>query len=312
MSKDPLVSVIVPVYNVARYVKKCINSLTEQAYKKLEIIVVDDGATDNSGEICDELAKHDKRITVYHKMNGGLSRARNFGIKKATGKYICLVDSDDYVKKDFVRKLVYKAEIKNADIVVCSYNEQFLFARMMTGEDAAIRLLTKQENVDIVAWNKMYRRELFDKIQYPEGENYEDTLTTYKLYTEAKNVAYIGDSLYEYVERDDSITGDGEKEDRLLARERAAREAVKYFDDKRRLEKAAEIALYTANLAYMDFAINGKIGKSYYYTGKEWIIKNEKKLRKNPFLTKKLKLYLNLITRCGGLGYLIFRKVRHE
>ena len=312
MSKDPLVSVIVPVYNVARYVKKCINSLTEQAYKKLEIIVVDDGATDNSGEICDELAKHDKRITVYHKMNGGLSRARNFGIKKATGKYICLVDSDDYVKKDFVRKLVYKAEIKNADIVVCSYNEQFLFARMMTGEDAAIRLLTKQENVDIVAWNKMYRRELFDKIQYPEGENYEDTLTTYKLYTEAKNVAYIGDSLYEYVERDDIITGDGEKEDRLLARERAAREAVKYFDYKRRLEKAAEIALYTANLAYMDFAINGKIGKSYYYTGKEWIIKNEKKLRKNPFLTKKLKLYLNLITRCGGLGYLIFRKVRHE
>ena len=312
MSKDPLVSVIVPVYNVARYVEKCINSLTEQTYKKLEIIVVDDGATDNSGEICDELAKHDKRITVYHKMNGGLSRARNFGIKKATGKYICLVDSDDYVKKDFVRKLVYKAEIKNADIVVCSYNEQFLFARMMTGEDAAIRLLTKQENVDIVAWNKMYRRELFDKIQYPEGENYEDTLTTYKLYAEAKNVAYIGDSLYEYVERDDSITGDGEKEDRLLAREKAAREAVEYFDDKRRLKKAAEIALYTANLAYMDFAINGIIGRSYYYTGKEWIIKNEKKLRKNPFLTKKLKLYLNLITRCGGLGYLIFRKVRHE
>ena len=312
MSKDPLVSVIVPAYNVARYVEKCINSLTEQTYRKLEIIVVDDGATDNSGEICDELAKHDKRITVYHKMNGGLSRARNFGIKKATGKYICLVDSDDYVEKDFVRKLVYKAEIKNADIVVCSYNEKFLLARMMTGEDAAIRLLTKQENVDIVAWNKMYRRELFDKIQYPEGENYEDTLTTYKLYAEAKNVAYIGDSLYEYVERDDSITGDGEKEDRLLAREKAAREAVEYFDDRRRLKKAAEIALYTANLAYMDFAINGKIGKSYYYTGKEWIIKNEKKLRKNPFLTKKLKLYLNLITRCGGLGYLIFRKVRHE
>lgn len=312
MSKDPLITIVVPVYNVAHYVKRCIDSLTEQTYKKLEIIIVDDGSTDDSGRICDNLAKHDKRVVVYHKTNGGLSSARNFGIKKAKGKYICLVDSDDYAKKDFVRKLVFKAEIKNVDIVVCSYNDNFLYARMVTGEDAAVHLLTKQENVDIVAWNKMYRRELFDKIKYPEGENYEDTLTTYKLYAEAKNVAYIGDSLYEYVERDDSITGDGEKEDRLLAREKAAREAVEYFDDKKRLKKAAEIALYTANLAYMDFAINGQISKSLYYTGKEWILKKEKKLRKNPFLTKKLKLYLNLITRCGGLGYLLFRKVRHE
>ena len=312
MSKDPLVTIVVPVYNVMHYVEKCINSLTEQTYKKLEIIIVDDGSTDDSGKICDKLAKHERRIRVYHKANGGLSSARNFGIKKASGKYICLVDSDDYVQRDFVRKLIYKAEIKDADIVVCSYNDEILRARMLTGEKATINLLTKQKNVDIVAWNKMYRRELFGNIKYPEGENYEDTLTTYKLYAEAKNVAYIADSLYQYVERDNSITGDGEKEEKLLAREKAAREAVIYFDDNRRLKMAAEIALYTANLAYMDFAINGKIGKSYYYIGKEWIIKNEKKLRKNSFLTKKLKLYLNLITRCGGLGYLLFRKVRHE
>ena len=82
MSKGPLITIVVPVYNVARYVKRCINSLTEQTYKRLEIIIVDDGSTDNSGEICDGLAKHDKRVTVFHKTNGGLSSARNFGIKK--------------------------------------------------------------------------------------------------------------------------------------------------------------------------------------------------------------------------------------
>ena len=166
-----LVSVVVPVYGVEKYVEKCLDSLSHQSYENIEVIVVDDGSTDRSGDICEEFAKKDKRIKVFHKTNGGLSDARNYGIKRAKGEYVCLVDSDDWVKSGFVEKMVNVALRENADIVVCGYNDMVPGRITMTGEEATMRLLVEQENVDIIAWNKMYRRSLFDDVSYPEGEN---------------------------------------------------------------------------------------------------------------------------------------------
>lgn len=307
-----LVSIIVPVYNVKDYVKKCLEALIDQSYKNTEIIVVDDGATDGSGKICDEMAKEDKRIKVYHKENGGLSSARNFGIKKAKGEYICLVDSDDSVEEDFVKDMIEAALNKKADVVVCGYNNDVPAEIEMTGEEAAVRLLTKQDNMEIVAWNKMYKRELFNDIKYPEGKNYEDTLTTYKLLSVAKKVVYVLESLYIYAEREESITKNDKKIEKLMARETAAKEAMEYFDGKKKLKEAAEIAMLTANIAFIDFALNGQIDKKYSEYGRKWVINNASKLKNNQLMTSKLKMYVGMIAKGGGIMYSIFRKIRHE
>ncbi|MBR2708884.1 glycosyltransferase family 2 protein [Candidatus Saccharibacteria bacterium] len=308
----PLVSIIVPVYNVGEYVLKCLESLTNQSYERIEIIAVDDGSTDGSGETCDEFAKKDKRIKVFHKKNGGLSSARNFGIKKAKGDYICLVDSDDYVKKDFVKKLVNAAKKCDADIVVCGFNNEVPEAQKITGEDAAIRLLLEQNNMEVIAWNKMYKRVLFDDVLYPEGRNYEDTLTTYKLLSKADIVAYVGESLYVYVERGGSITNKDKKEEKLKSREQAAKEAASYFKRGTDLLQAAEIAMLTAKLAWVDFAISGDVDKSYLQKGMKWVKDHKGELHKNKFLSKKLKLYIWLVDNWGGRLYVVFRKIRHE
>ena len=310
--KQPLVSIIVPVYNVEKYVAKCLDSLLQQTYRDIEIIVVDDGTKDRSGEICDEIAKNDKRVKVFHKKNGGLSSARNYGIRKAKGDYICLVDSDDYVRSGFVELMLRAAQEDDADVVVCGYNEQKPEKMVLTGEQAAIRLLIQQDNMEIIAWNKMYKRSLFDRILYPEGHNYEDTLTTYKLLSEADKVAYVAESLYCYVERGGSITNKDDKQEKLTHRELAAKEAMEYFDGRTNLEAAAEIALLTAKLAWADFAISGAVKKSYLEESRIWVKKNKKKLLANKFLTQKLRLYIELLTHFGGTLYVTFRKVRHE
>ncbi len=308
----PLVSIVIPVYNVGEYVLKCLESLVDQSYKHIEIIVVDDGSTDGSGETCDEFAKKDERIKVFHKKNGGLSSARNFGIKESKGDFICLVDSDDYVKKDFVKKLVNAAEKCDADIVVCGFNDEVPEAKKITGEEAAIRLLLGQKNMEVIAWNKMYKRALFDDVLYPEGRNYEDTLTTYKLLSKAGIVAYVSESLYFYVERGGSITNIDKKEEKLKSREQAAKEATKYFKRGTDLQQAAEIAMLTAKLAWIDFAISGDVDKNYLQKGMKWVKDHRGELLRNKFISKKLKLYIWLVNNCGGKLYVVFRKIRHE
>ena len=298
MKDRGLISVIVPVYNIAGYVSKCLESIGRQSYADLEIIVVDDGSTDDSGKVCDGFAKKDKRIKVFHKKNGGLSDARNFGIKKAQGKMIALVDGDDYVEVNFI-KVMYEAMIKNgSDIVVCGFNGGVPNVRTISGEEATKELLVGQENMEIVAWNKLYRRELFDNIEYPMGEKYEDSLTTYKLLSLAKKVSYVPKSLYNYVIRNDSIMGQSEILERLKAREKAAREAVDYFSDNSGLKKAAEVAVLTSKYAFMDAAIHGKINSNYYKENAEWIKNNRNKYKNNKLLTKKLKVY-NFLNQIG-------------
>lgn len=308
----PLVSIVVPVYNVKDYVFKCLESLVGQSYEQIEIIVVDDGSTDESGEICDEFAHNERKVKVFHKKNGGLSSARNYGIKKAKGEYVCLVDSDDWVKKDFVTEMMEVAGKEDADVVVCGYNDLAPEQKVLSGEKATVKLLIGQENMEIIAWNKMYRRILFNEVLYPEGENYEDTLTTYKLLSKAEKVAYVAKSLYVYRERAGSIMEEGKKEEKLVAREKAAREAMGYFKNDSDLEEASWIAMLTAKLAWVDFSISGKVKKKYLNEGMNWVRKNKEKLIHNKYLNKKLRLYIILVTSFGGKLYVGLRKVRHE
>ena len=307
-----LVSIIVPVYNVERYLPKCLESLKNQTYETIEIIIVDDGSTDDSGKICDDFAKEEKRARVFHKKNGGLSSARNYGIKKAKGEYVCLVDSDDYVKTEFVERMLNSVSNEKIDVVVCGYNGSAPRPVTLTGREATIKLLTRQENLDIIAWNKMYKRELFDSVSYPKGMNYEDNLTTYKLLSKARRVAYIGESLYEYVERGESITNKSKKEEKLKYREKAAQEAIEYFKGDDDLKAAAEISMLTAKIALIDFAVSCEIGKQFLDEDIKWVNDNKNKILKNKFLNQKLRLYITLITNWKAKLYIIFRKIRHE
>lgn len=214
MSSD-LVSVIVPVYKVEQYLNRCISSIIKQSFTNLEIILVDDGSPDMCPKLCDEWALQDPRIKVVHKDNGGLSDARNAGLKKASGNYICFVDSDDYVSTEFVETLYKLICLYNTDMSAVSFQEVFSIewenaARSRRGSTAfegedALRELFSNDTYANYAWNKMYKRELFDNIKFPVGRKMEDLGTTYRLLMKAKKIAFSKEQLYYYFQREDSI-----------------------------------------------------------------------------------------------------------
>ncbi|MBR0467508.1 glycosyltransferase family 2 protein [Candidatus Saccharibacteria bacterium] len=309
----PLVSIIVPVYNIEKYILRCLKSLARQKYENIEILVIDDGSSDESGKICDEFASGNERVKVFHKKNGGLSDARNYGIRKAKGELIALVDGDDYVSEDYILVLVENLVEKDVDIVVCGYNDVVSKAGVMTGAEATANLLVGQENIDIVAWNKLYVKRLFveENIWYPVGEKNEDSLTTYKLYAAAKKVVYVDRALYNYIERDGSIMNNTETHERLKMREKAAEEAVQYFEGDVDLKKAAEVALLTAKYAFVDAGLRGEVPKSVMRENMSWIKKNIDLYCENQFVTRKIRIYNTLVKKCFW-GYKLFRRIRHE
>lgn len=207
------VSVVVPVYNVQDYLKKCVESIINQSHRDLEIILVDDGSTDISGQMCDDFAKHDSRIKVIHKINGGLSDARNKGIALATSEWITFIDSDDYVTTDYIEYLLNLVLENNSDISIATFkyvtrNKQIDKATgeisKMSKDDALERMLLN-DGFDMGAWAKLYRTEYFNDIKYPVGKLYEDSGTTYKLIDKASSVVFGSKSIYFYINRSDSI-----------------------------------------------------------------------------------------------------------
>lgn len=215
---EELISVIVPVYNVEKYLNKCIDSIINQTYKNLEIILVDDGSTDNSGKICDEYAKKDNRIIVIHKENGGLSNARNAGIKNSQGLYTSFVDSDDYILPNMIDRL-YKIMIQNqADISICNFTRSKEEMKEETTKKICIEKYSqedylkkyfkiKYQGCEYYAWNKLYKRELITPDQYPQGLTSEDVLGTYKAILKAKKIVKTNEVLYVYRINEESITG---------------------------------------------------------------------------------------------------------
>ncbi len=214
----PEISIIVPVYNVEPYLNRCLDSIINQSMKEIEILVINDGSTDKSGEICDEYAKLDDRIKVIHQKNGGLSNARNAGLEQAQGKYIMFVDSDDYVEKDFCI-IPFKAAEKNcADLVMFRYShiiDGATFTFPSNYKNLSIKNGKKsiQEAFDIMfkitsvgVWNKLYKKCLFKSIRFPEGMIYEDIGTSYKLLLESNSIYFINSVLYYYQLRNDSLS----------------------------------------------------------------------------------------------------------
>ena len=215
---QPLISVIVPCYKVEQYLPKCIDSILRQTYSNLEILLVDDGSPDRSGEICDAYAEKDERIIVIHKKNGGLSDARNVAINCAKGEWITFIDSDDYVEESYVETLYHLAEEFGCNCAVCCFRpfkgntkHQVYNVHPQKSVFTPIKALEQmfyQELFDNNAHSKLYHRKLFESgIRYPEGLFFEDLATTYKLLLASNGVAYTDAQLYNYLLREGSIEG---------------------------------------------------------------------------------------------------------
>lgn len=210
-----LISVIIPVYRVEAYLKRCVDSVLAQTYPDMEVILVDDGSPDGCPGICDRYAAADHRVKVIHQENAGLSGARNAGIEAAQGEYLAFVDSDDYLAPEFLEKL-YRACIETgSDMSVCRWEyvkgEQIPErgsgeVKVYSGREMLANLYTPDGAYFVVAWNKLYCRELFQEIRYPVGRIHEDEATTYRIFDRIKQAAYVDSSLYGYFVAPSSIT----------------------------------------------------------------------------------------------------------
>jgi len=215
---DELISIIVPVYNVEKYLNKCLDSIMTQTYKNLEIILVDDGSTDNSGMICDEYSRKDNRIKVIHKANGGVSDARNKGLEIASGDFIGFVDSDDWIDCDMYKFLYEGIKTYNADISICGhydvcYNEILHITHVkktiIYNRCEAIEELVNDNTFRCYLWNKLFKKNLFNKIKFPIEfpivRTNEDKAVMYKLFDQANTIVYLHNVLYFYRKRQGSI-----------------------------------------------------------------------------------------------------------
>ncbi len=226
--KKHLISVIVPIYKVEKYLDKCVNSIINQTYTDLEIILVDDGSPDNCSAMCDEYAKQDRRIKVIHKANGGLSDARNAGLDICKGEYIAFVDSDDWLEDNYI-KIMYDQIIEDkSDMVICGYQRVDEHNKVLNVDRIATNIVRYDNSnkfellfhnnsiARIVAWNKLYARHIFDTLRYPIGRIYEDEFVIYDVINNCNKITLLPDVLYNYLVRNDSITGTKVVTDKII------------------------------------------------------------------------------------------------
>lgn len=308
MKNNSKITVVIPVYNVEQYIEECIESVINQTYTNLEIILVDDGSTDNSGNICNKFEKIDKRIKVIHKANGGLSDARNIGLKVSTGEYIQFIDSDDYIEKDMIETLYKTINEYNADIAICNH---YVLKNGKTSNDST-GIITIYNNKEVLkeflldtkirayTWEKLWKKSLFEGIEFPFGRKFEDIATTPKLFWKAEKIVLNDIPKYYYRQREGSIMNKQSNELRL-----EYIDIVKNIDEEMKkivpeLEEYFSYNLIHAMLnTYNDIAIfkmydlidNEQVKELYKYTKK--LINNEKVkmiIEKNMSEVKKLHL----------------------
>lgn len=217
----PVISVIIPVYNVETYLSRCIDSILNQTFSDFELILVDDGSTDSSGKICDEYTEKDFRVKAVHKTNGGLSSARNTGIENSSGKYISFADSDDYISSDYLEYLYMLIKKYNADMVsasyILTYSDKTDFSsfrkpdeKLIESTSNILQFYLKQDKIhrknDYPVWIKLYKKELFSDIRFPDGKIYEDNIVNFKILKNCSRYVKSTKIIYAYFQRPASTT----------------------------------------------------------------------------------------------------------
>lgn len=254
---SPLISVIIPIYKVEQYLKRCVDSILNQTYTNLEIILVDDGSPDSCPKLCDDYATLDSRVKVVHKENGGLSSARNAGLDICKGEYIAFVDSDDFVSKYFIEYL-YQAIVETCvEIGITEYRsfrqDEKSFDKQglvnYTVEKQSLeRIIVRYSSINshdsmltIVSWNKLYKANLFNKVRFPAGKCYEDAATTYKILNQCNEFAFIKIPLYYYFLRQDSISGEKAFTEKYLDLFDALKKSNEFFIEQNKKQLASFI-----------------------------------------------------------------------
>lgn len=242
-----LVSVIIPVYNVEKYIRTCLDSVLAQSWTNLEIFLIDDGSDDGSEKICDEYAGRDKRIIVVHQANRGLSAARNAGLALAHGEYLVFVDSDDCIRRDFVQRLHQLMAEQAADIGICDYEcrKKGSFSGRKKKKETlrkldAVQMLErwhgKDTRIETVVWNKMYRRTVFgideNRIIFPEGKLFEDVYITHRLIANAQSCVITSEKMYEYTIRKSGIVRAGVTKKKVMDSWEAQDARMKFFQER--------------------------------------------------------------------------------
>lgn len=321
-----LISVIVPVYNVESYLEKCIESIQNQSYKSLEIILVNDGSTDSSGDICDKYATCDKRIRVIHQKNGGISSARNTGLEVANGDYIAFVDSDDYIEPKMYEDLLNVLKEYNLDIIDCgSFRDK---NGMITGgcNDGQIEIYEKDDALRLAmhdgftsVWNKLYKRDIVINIRFPEGRKFEDSAISYLYIANANRIGHINRSYYYYRLNLNSTTQTSfdpkSRWDFVLGYEERLKYAIEhqlpYIDDCNSLLMKAVLSCLTAYYAKPK-------GNQVYYDNCKKMIENYRNDTSYKQLNFKYKIFLwsfgraDFIHKVGASLSYLAKEVRHR
>lgn len=309
--QNPLVSIIVPIYKVEPYLRRCLDSIVNQTYTNLEIILVDDGSPDACPQICDEYAARDKRIVVIHKENGGLSDARNAGLDICKGEYISFVDSDDWIDKHFVELLVGCIQNKNADIAIGKYKKVYNYyennkfenkytpqIEILSNIASVEKLFGKDEVTFVIAWGKIYRKTLFNGIRFPVGKLYEDEYITYQLLYKSSRTVYLKKILYFYFQRAQSIMSLAEKNSLRLLNVRMERFLFfKKHAEKLIVEKCLRNLCWDILFAWWTFEKKGNVPL---FSSSEEILHKYRELTEVYFSTGRL--------TCGKIIHKFFSK----
>lgn len=294
---QPLISVIIPIYNVEKYLKKCITSVINQDYKNLDIILVDDGSTDSSGYIAEQLALKDDRITVIHQTNQGLSSARNHGLEKMNGSYVTFIDSDDYVANDYVSYLYGLIHENNCQLAICSLIDTFEKTgvkkdcgngqeMVISGKDC-IRKMCYHDLVDTCAYAKLGAASLYKGFQFPVGKLFEDIGSTYQLFLKCDRVACGFKGKYYYVIRDNSITTalfSPSKLDLLEMTDKMARDVTAVYPD---LYSATLRRQVYARFSTLNQTLGTKSGQYYQKQLISFIKSNKREILTDPNTPKR-------------------------
>lgn len=300
---DSLISIIVPVYNVEKYVRKCIDSLISQTYFKLEIILIDDGSTDNSGKICDEYSLKDVRIKVIHKENGGLSDARNAGLRIMQGKYVFFVDSDDWLHVKAIQILYDNMVRCDCDIAIGNFRRVTNHLEKINRESStgkltiyelskkqALEEMLKQEKYTCSAWGRLFKVELFENIEFPVGKLFEDQGTTYKLFLKSNKICFVDFPIYAYFVRNGSIQNSQFKIANMDELEFAIKQKIEIDKIYPELQGATAGRLISTCFHIMYGIEDIKQYKEYYEEAKNYIIKYRKQAIWDKRTGKKVKI----------------------
>jgi glycosyltransferase involved in cell wall biosynthesis len=262
----PLISIVVPIYNVESFLYKCLDSILHQTYKNVEILLINDGSTDKSSETALYFSTLDKRFKYFYQENNGLSSARNFGLNYSKGTYITFIDSDDWVAKNYIEELYFLISKHDSDIAICNFEyvgDTFLKNPIeannnlviLTKDQALNRIYSKFGLNFTVSWGKLYKKKLFENIIFPLNKLHEDEFTTYKLIAISSNIIFTFRALYYYYQRNNSITGVGFKFQKSLDAIEAFEERYNFFIQQK-MNHLANRTLVTLFYLYRSFKEN--------------------------------------------------------